>query len=124
MTPPRFQSFGDVVRCMAGNWPSYVPEFRTLLLVAFVASLADLGSTICVMRSFGPESELHPVVRCMSEQMGPVLGPVCGKAWQFLGLVMLTLLLRHKARLIFIPVAISYAGAACYNLWANGLLYP
>jgi len=56
--------------------------------------------------------------------LGPVLGPTCGKAWQFLGLVMLTLFFRRGARLIFIPVAISYMGAAWYNLWANGLLVP
>ena len=123
MVLPRFQSSSDVVRCIAANWPTYVPEFRTFLIVVFMASLADMGSTICVMQLSGPESELHPVIRCMSEQMGPVLGPMCGKAWQFLGLIVLTLLLRPKARLIFIPVTISYAGAACYNLWASGLLF-
>ena len=121
---PRFESFSDVVRYIAANWPTYVPEFRIFLIVVFVASLADMGSTICVMQMSGPESELHPVIRCMSEQLGPVLGPVCGKAWQFLGLVVLTLLLRPRARFIFVPAAISYAGAACYNLWSNGLLLP
>ncbi len=121
---PPFESFSDVVRYIAANWPDYVPEFRTFLIVVLVASLADMGSTICVMQMSGPESELHPVIRCMSEQLGPVLGPVCGKAWQFLGLVVLTLLLRPRARFIFVPAAISYTAAACYNLWSSGLLFP
>ena len=121
---PRFESFSDVVRYIAANWPTYVPEFRIFLIVVLVASLADMGSTICVMQMSGPESELHPVIRCMSEQLGPVLGPVCGKAWQFLGVVVLTLLLRPRARFIFVPAAIYYAGAAFYNLWVSGLLFP
>jgi hypothetical protein len=49
---------------------------------------------------------------------------MCGKAWQFLGVIVLTLLLRPRARLIFVPAAISYTAAACYNLWVSGLLFP
>jgi hypothetical protein len=124
MTVLQLRSFRNVVRCIAGNVPDYVPEFRVFLVAVLMASLGDLASTIYFMRLSGPESEWHPVIRCMSEQLGPILGPICGKAWQFLGLVVLTLLLRRQARLIFVLVAIAYVGAASYNLWTTGLLEP
>jgi hypothetical protein len=124
MKATRIQSFRDVVMRVTRNWPGYVPEFRVFLAVALLASLADMGSTICVIRLSGPEGEFHPVIRSMCEQMGPVVGPICGKAWQFLGLILLTLFLRKEARLIFVPTAISYTLAAGYNVWANGLLWP
>ena len=119
MTRHHFHSFPDVVKCMADNWPNYVPEFRMLLIAVFIASLADMVSTISVMQVFGPQVELHPLIRTMSLEWGPVLGPVVGKAWQLLALILVTLLLRPQARLILVPVAISYTAAAYYNLWAN-----
>mgnify|MGYP006283758445 CR=1 FL=1 len=123
MTALRIRSFEDIVRRVLRNWPGYLPEFRLFLVVALLASVADMLSTIFIMRIWGPEAEIHPVIRCMAQEWGPVAGPICGKAWQFLGLVLITLFLRREARLIFVPVAFSYTGAACYNLWAGGFLY-
>ncbi len=99
-------------------------EYRLLLVLALAASLADMASTIYFMRHTGPHAELHPTVRFVSLLFGPILGPVLGKAVQFLVLVAITVFLRRWALFIFLPVIILYGWAAWYNVWGHELYYP
>jgi hypothetical protein len=106
------------------NWKGFVREYWAFLLLALLASLADTASTIHFMLHTGPQVELHPTVRWLSELLGPVLGPLLGKGVQFGVLIALTVFLRRRAVLIFIPIIILYTWAAWYNIWGYHLYYP
>jgi len=118
------RSFDDVVTRLHENWVGYVREYRIFLVLVVLASLADMASTIHFMLSASPQAELHPTVRFASELLGPVLGPVTGKAIQFTVIIVVTVFLRRWAIFIFIPVIILYSWAAWYNVWGYHLYYP
>lgn len=120
----QLRSIDDIVTRLRENWVGYVQEYRIFLILVVLASLADMASTIHFMVSVGPEVELHPTVRFLSEFFGPVLGPILGKAVQFTVVIVLTVFLRRWAIFIFIPVIILYSWAAWYNVWGYQLYYP
>ncbi len=99
-------------------------KYRVLLILTLLASLADMASTIHFMLIHGPAAEGHPVVRVIALVFGPVLGPMLGKATQFLVVIMVTVFLRRWAVYIFIPLIILYGWAAWYNFWGHDVYYP
>ncbi len=118
------RSFRDVLARFRANRVGFVREYRVLLALVVLASLADMASTIHFMLSRGPAAEGHPAVRMVSVAFGPVLGPILGKSIQFLTLLGVTVFLRRRATFIFIPVIILYTWAAWYNIWGHALYYP
>ena len=118
------KSFRDVRDRFRANWVGYVQEYRVLLILAVLASLADAASTVRFMVLAGPLAESHPAVRTVSEIFGPILGPILGKTIQFLTLIGVTVYLRRWATVIFIPTIILYAWAAWYNVWGHQWYYP
>ncbi len=120
----QLRSFNDVVTRLHENWVGYVQEYRIFLVLVVLASLADMASTIHFMLYAGPQAEFHPTVRFASELMGPVVGPVLGKAIQFTVIIVVTVFLRRWAIFIFVPVIILYSWAAWYNVWGYQLYYP
>ena len=120
----QIRSFRDVMIRFRENWQGYVSQYRVFLVLAVIASLADMASTIWLMRVHGPGAEGHPVVRAYSYMFGPILGPMFGKAVQFFVIIGLTVFLRRWALHIFIAVVILYAWAAWYNVWGHELYYP
>ncbi len=120
----QLRSIDDIATRLRENWVGYVHEYRVLLVLVLLASLADMASTIHFMLSASPQAEFHPTVRFVSQLFGPILGPVVGKAIQFTVVVVLTVFLRRWAIFIFIPVIILYSWAAWYNLWGYQLYYP
>ena len=124
MRTSQMRSFQDVVARFRENWVGYVNEYRLLLALVLLASLADMASTIYFMLSRGPAAEGHPAVRMVSVAFGPVLGPILGKSIQFLTVIGVTVFLRRWAVHIFIPVIILYAWAAWYNVWGYALYQP
>lgn len=124
MKMSQMRTFRDVLTRFRENWVGYVHEYRFLLALALLASLADMGSTIYFMLWRGPAAEGHPAVRLISEAYGPILGPILGKAIQFFTLIGVTVFLRRWATFILIPIIILYTWAAWYNLWGYELYYP
>jgi hypothetical protein len=120
----QMRTFRDVLARFRENWVGYVREYRVLLALVFLASLADTASTIHFMLSQGPSAEGHPAVRLISEAYGPIFGPVLGKTVQFLTIVGVTVFLRRWALFIFIPIIILYTWAAWYNVWGHELYHP
>ena len=120
----QLKTFGDVRTRFRENWPGYVRRYRVLLILTFLASLADMASTIHFMLNHGPAAEGHPVVRAVSLVLGPILGPMLGKAVQFLVAIVVTVFLRRWAAYILIPLIILYAWAAWFNLWGYEVYYP
>ena len=120
----QLRSLDDVMTRLRENWVGYVREYRVYLLLVALACLADMASTIHFMVYAGPEAELHPTVRFISQYVGPWLGPVLGKAIQLIVVITLTVFLRRWAIFIFIPVIILYFWAAWYNVWGYQLYYP
>ncbi|MEN6332698.1 MAG: hypothetical protein ABFE01_00470 [Phycisphaerales bacterium] len=118
------RSFRDVATRFRENWIGYVHEYRILLILVLLASLADMASTIYFMLSRGPAAEGHPAVRMFSEAYGPIFGPLLGKAVQFLTLIGVTVFLRRWALFIFVPIIILYTWAAWYNVWGHTLYEP
>lgn len=120
----QIKSFQDVVTTFRENEVGFVREYRLLLALVVLASLADMGSTIYFMLSRGPAAEGHPAVRMVSEAFGPILGPILGKSIQFFTTIGVTVFLRRWATFILIPVIILYAWAAWYNVWGYNLYLP
>ena len=120
----QLRSIDDVVTRLRENWVGYVHEYRVFLVLVVLASLADMASTMHFMLYAGPQAELHPTVRFLSEYLGPFLGPFLGKAIQVTVIIVVTVFLRRRAIFIFIPVIILYAWAAWYNVWGHHLYYP
>ena len=120
----QLRSIDDVVTRLRENWVGYVHEYRVFLVLVVLASLADMASTMHFMLYAGPQAELHPTVRFLSEYLGPFLGPFLGKAIQVTVIIVVTVFLRRWAIFIFIPVIILYAWAAWYNVWGYHLYYP
>jgi hypothetical protein len=118
------RSFRDVLTRFRENWVGYVHEYRFVLVLVFLASLADTASTIHFMLWQGPAAEGHPAVRMISEAYGPILGPILGKTIQFLTLIGVTVFLRRWATFIFVPIIILYTWAAWYNVWGHELYHP
>jgi hypothetical protein len=114
----------DVGTRFRENWKGYLRQYRVLLVLTLLASLADMASTIQFMLAHGPGLEGHPFIRMLSELLGPVLGPLVGKGIQLLVAIGLTVFLRRWAAYIFIAVIILYAWAAWYNIWGHDLYYP
>jgi len=67
----------------------------------------------------GVENELHPVIRLVSVVLGPLVGPLVGKLAQCAALVVVTVMWRPYARIIFIPVTALYLYAAWFNVWGD-----
>jgi hypothetical protein len=120
----QIRSMDDIVTRLRENWVGYVREYRVFLILVVLASLADMASTIHFMVYVGPDVELHPTVRFVSEFFGPLLGPVLGKVIQVIVIITLTVFLRRWAVFIFVPVIILYTWAAWYNVWGYQLYYP
>jgi len=72
----RIQSGQDVIRRFQANQRGYFRRHRICLILAALAALADMGSTIHFMQADGPEAEGHPAVRLVSTALGPIVGPV------------------------------------------------
>ncbi len=120
----QLRSVDDVTTRLRENWVGYVHEYRVFLVLVLLASLADMASTIHLMLYMGPQVEMHPTVRFAAEFLGPVVGPILGKALQITVIIILTVFLRRWAIFIFIPVIILYFWAAWYNVWGYQLYYP
>jgi hypothetical protein len=120
----QMRSFRDVLTRFRENWLGYVHEYRLLLVLVLLASLADMASTIYFMLSWGPAAEGHPAVRMFSEAYGPVFGPLLGKTVQFLTIIGVTVFLRRWALFILISIIILYTWAAWYNVWGHALYHP
>lgn len=106
------------------NWPGYVAQYRVLLLLTLLAALADMVSTFHFMRHEGPEAEAHPVIRLVSMVLGPLWGPLVGKACQLAAVVAVTVCYRRHAVYVFVPVIMLYGWAAWYNIWGCHLYQP
>jgi predicted membrane protein len=120
----QLKTFKDVRVRFRENWRGYLHQYRVLLILMFLASLADMASTIHFMLIHGPEVEGHPVVRVISLVFGPILGPMLSKATQFMVAVVVTVFLRRWAVHIFVPLIILYGWAAWFNLWGHEIYYP
>ena len=120
----QLKTFDDIETRFRENWKGFLAEYWVFLLLALLVSLADTASTVYFMINTGPQAELHPLVRWISDLLGPVLGPLLGKGLQFGTLIVLTVFLRRWAIFIFIPIIILYGWAAWYNIWGYELYYP
>jgi hypothetical protein len=106
------------------NLPGFFQRYRLLVFLAAVASIADCLSTIWFMSHDSGLIEVHPVVRKISCVLGPIIGPILGKAVQFTLLIILSIYLRPWAKFLLPTLSIIYLYAAWYNLWGHQLYTP
>lgn len=114
----------DVVDRLIENSRGYVRRYFVYLVLTSLAAAADMVSTMYIMLIFGPEAERHPTIRLAATILGPFVGPIVGKLWQFAVVIALTVYLRAWAVYIFITVIFLYGWAAWYNLWGWNIYYP
>jgi hypothetical protein len=118
------RTINDIIERFRLNWQGYVRRYWIFLVLTFFAATADMFSTIYFMHFEGMEIERHPTIRLLSLFLGPVLGPVVGKLWQLVTILVVTVYLRRWAAYIFVTVIILYFWAAWYNIWGRFLYYP
>jgi len=106
------------------NSVGYFTEFRFFLAITFVAALLDRLSTIHFMKLDGPDQEMHPAVRIVSNVFGTVAGPVIGKVCQLAAIMLVTIYLRPQAKYIFLVVVVLYCWAAWFNVWGRYIYVP
>lgn len=106
------------------NWPGYLRENAVYLGIAALAAIADFASTWRFMAAGHIDDEFHPVIRLVSQTLGPFVGPLVGKLGQFAALVALTILFRRWAPVLFLTVTFIYLYAAWYNTWGIHLYTP
>jgi len=120
----RIRTFNDIVRRLKINWQGFIRQYFVFLILTFIASAADLLSTVYFMHVEGVGLERHPTIRLLSMLFGPMVGPIIGKFWQLMALIFLTVYLRKWALYIFVAVIILYGWAAWYNIWGRFFYVP
>ena len=109
---------------LAENYSGYFERYRWLIVALCITAAADMASTIYFMSVDGIEHEVHPVIRTLSYVLGPIFGPVLGKAGQLAAIFVVTLYCRRLAVYIFFATSMMYGWAAWYNIWGRELYEP
>ena len=95
---------------------------RWFFIIFLAALLADMLSTIYFMRKFGPESEIHPVIRLLSRHFGVIAGPLLGFAGKALGGFIVAVFLGKWSRYLFVAATIISFWAAWFNIWGAKII--
>ena len=112
------QDIVNAVNRIRGNAGEFLVENRRLIYLLVIAGFVDLLSTIYFMQIVGPYKEIHPVIRYLGFEYGPVAGPAIGKFAQiFLGMFAV-LYFRKHAKFLLAFVAVMYSWAAVANFLA------
>ena len=102
------------------NYEGFYDTFKFPITFLVITALLDAFSTFCFMYVLGVEQELHPIVRSLSEFMGPLVGPFLGGALKiFFGLAAIVYIRRFEKPLIW-AASILYAYAFMHNLSVSG----
>jgi hypothetical protein len=112
------QDIVTAVNRIRGNAGEFLIEHRRLLYLLVIAGFVDLLSTIHFMQIIGPEKELHPIIRYLGYEYGPVIGPSLGKFSQIFFGLFAVLYFRKHAKFILAFVAVMYSWAAVANFLA------
>ena len=120
----QIRTFKDIMDRLNTNWKGYIHRYNVLIFLTLAAASADMLSTVYVMLIYGTQAEWHPTIRMVAMALGPVLGPIVGKLWQFAIIIALTVYLRSWALYIFLTVIVLYSWAAWYNIWGCHIYYP
>ncbi len=99
-------------------------KFRWLIIIFVMALLCDAMSTIYFMQRTGPEAELHPGIKFMSELLGSVAGPLVGMVLKAVAGVTVAIYLRKFAAHIFLAGSVISYWAAWYNIWGCQYYVP
>ena len=89
--------------------------YRWSLLFLFIGAALDAITTAVLSYRFGPEGELHPVVRLMTYIFGPIGGAVIGKIGQVIFAIFVASLWRPWCRWILLLCGLLYLLAAVSN---------
>ncbi len=84
----------------------------------------DAASTTHFMLKYGPQVEIHVVIRFMSVVFGSVVGPLLGAIAKAAAGIMVAIYLRRFAAYIFVAASIISFWAAWYNIWGMHLYVP
>lgn len=102
------------------NYVGFYETFKFPISLLIITALLDAFSTFCFMYVLGVEQELHPMVRSLSEMLGPIVGPFLGGALKiFLGLAAIIYIRKFEKPLIW-AACFLYAYAFMHNLSVSG----
>jgi len=106
------------------NSRGFLKDYRWFIVVFTFSLLCDAASTIVFMLREGPNIEMHPVIRYVSEMLGPILGPLLSAAFKIAAGTAVAIYCRRFAAHIFITVSIISFWAAWYNIWGYKIYTP
>jgi len=115
---------GWLINRFRKNWCGFWKTYSWLIAVFIVALFCDAASTIHFMLRAGPEVEMHPIIRCISRIMGPVVGPLAAATGKAITGIALAVYLRRFAAYLFVTASIISFWAAWYNIWGHKLYTP
>ena len=110
-------SIKRVITRFGDNYHGFWKDYRFLIVVFVMTLLCDGVSTVYVLLGTGPESELHPIVRCVSRLLGIVIGPLLAAVAKALAGIVIAIYCRRFAAHLLITVSIISIWAAWYNMW-------
>jgi hypothetical protein len=103
------------------NTEGFFETYKWPLLFLMITALLDAFSTFCFMYVIGVEHELHPIVRELSELLGPLVGPFLGGFLKIsLGIVAI-IYLRKFERPLLCLASLLYCYAFMHNLRVTGI---
>ncbi len=114
----KLESFRDIYDRFTRNAQGFWEAYHALLVIFLMGLLCDAAGTMHFMITYGIEFEIHPFVRWVSFQYGPVVGPLVGVLFKFtLGLIV-SIYCRKSAVWIFSSVSVISFLAGWYNVLA------
>lgn len=117
-------SLGRIVERFRENYRGFWRGLVWVVGIYFVALLCDGLSTIWFMVRIGAEGELHPVVKLVSQILGPVAGPLVAVLGKGAAGIIVAVWFRRWAAIILVAVAAISFWAAWYNVWGCELYVP
>jgi hypothetical protein len=104
-----------VVKRFSDNANGFWRAHLWILVIFFLALLADGLSTVHFMLQTSPEMELHPAVCFVSRILGPIAGPLVSVLAKAAAGIIVAIYLRRISWAIFLAVSIVSVWAAWYN---------
>jgi len=117
-------SANRVIERFRSNCRGFTARFRLYLVLFGIALLCDAITTTWFMLHYGPDTEVHPAVKVVSQMAGPVLGPWLDALAKFAAAVVVAIYIRRWARVILLFGTVLSLWAAWYNVWGVNLYTP
>ena len=109
------EDFLTIISRYQENAIGFWEEHRKLVYLLIIAGFVDFVSTVYFMQNYGIDKEVHPLIRYLAYECGPITGTLIGKFAQISMGTLAIVYIRQHAKLILSIAAVMYSWAAVTN---------